>query len=77
MDKSIYGLKYSGLEWIEKSSKVYRLEALYSLKWTHVSGFWYKEEMVLLFYLDDCLMFHPSKDKIEKLYFSLQIEFKI
>ena len=25
---------------------------------------WYKEEMVIIFYIDDCLMFSPSKDKI-------------
>ena len=25
---------------------------------------WYREEMVLLFYVDDCLMFSPSKEKL-------------
>ena len=38
---------------------------------------WYKEEMVLLFYVDDCLMFSPYKDKIDEVYASLQEYFKI
>ena len=38
---------------------------------------WYKEETVLLFYVDDCLMFSTSKDKIYELYASLQAYFKI
>ena len=33
--------------------------------------------MVLLFYVDDCLMFIPSKDKIDEVYDSLQEDFKI
>ena len=37
---------------------------------------WYKEEMVLLFYVDDCLIFSPSKDKIDEVYTSLQAYFK-
>ena len=33
--------------------------------------------MVLLFYVGDCLMFSPSKDKIDEVYASLQTYFKI
>ena len=33
--------------------------------------------MVLLFYVDDCLMFSPSKDKIYEVYASLHADFKI
>ena len=38
---------------------------------------WYIEDMVLLFYVDDCLMFIPSKDKVCDVYASLQADFKI
>ena len=34
-------------------------------------------KMVLLFYVDDCLMFSPSKDKTDEVYASLQAYFKI
>ena len=33
--------------------------------------------MFLLFYVDDCLMFSPSKYKIDEVYASLQAYFKI
>ena len=33
--------------------------------------------MFLLFYVDDCLMFSPSKDKTDEVYASLQAYFKI
>ena len=33
--------------------------------------------MVLLFYVDDWLMFSPSKDKIDEVYASIQEYFKI
>ena len=38
---------------------------------------WYKEEMVLLFYVDDCLIFSPFNYKIDEVYASLQKYFKI
>ena len=38
---------------------------------------WYKEEMVLLFNVDDCLMFSPYKDKIDELYASIKEDFNI
>ena len=38
---------------------------------------WYKEEIVLLFYVDDCLFFSPSKTKVDELYASLEAYFKI
>ena len=33
--------------------------------------------MVLIFYVYDCLMFSPSKDKIEEVYEPFQEDFKI
>ena len=33
--------------------------------------------MILLFYVDDCLMFSPCKDKFDELYASLQAYYKI
>ena len=38
---------------------------------------WYMEDMVPLFYFDDCLMFSHSKDKIDGVYASFQEYFKI
>ena len=38
---------------------------------------WYKEEMVLLFYIDECLMLSPSKDKIYEVYASIRAYLKI
>ena len=33
--------------------------------------------MILLFYVEDCLMVSPSKDKIDEVYASIQEEFNI
>ena len=33
--------------------------------------------MVTLFFVDDCLMFIPSKDKVDGVYASIQVDFKI
>ena len=49
---------------LRNSSKIWRLEGLSNLKWNPVYGIWYREEMVLLFHVDDDLMFSPSKEKI-------------
>ena len=40
-------------------------------------GVWYREEIDILFYVDDCLIFSPSKDKIDDIYAPLQVGFKI
>ena len=37
----------------------------------------YIEDMVILFYVGDCLMFSPSKYKIDDVYASIQEGFKI
>ena len=38
---------------------------------------WYKEEIILIFYVDDCLLFSLSKDKIDEVYASIQAYFKM
>ena len=38
---------------------------------------WYREDMVLLFYVGGCHIFSPSRDKIDDVYASLQADFKI
>ena len=38
---------------------------------------WYREEMVPIFYVGNCLIFSPSKDKIDDVHSSLQEDFKI
>ena len=38
---------------------------------------WYIEDMVLLFYVDDSIIFIPSNDKIGDVYASLQEYFNI
>ena len=53
------------------------MEARY-FSWSQVDPcVWYKEEKFLLFYVDDGLMFNPSKDKIDELYEYLQAYFDI
>ena len=37
----------------------------------------YREEIVLLFYVNNCLMFSPYMDKFDCFYASLQVDFKI
>ena len=74
-ENNFYGLKGVGLEWFEKLKE--GLEAIGFVQSQVYPYFWYKEEMVLLFYIGDCLMFSPSKDKIEEVYASIQTESKI
>ena len=38
---------------------------------------WYKEEMVLIFYVDYFLIFSPSKDKIDGVYASIWEDLKM
>ena len=38
---------------------------------------WYREYMVLLFYVDDSILFIPSKDKVDDVYASLQEYFNL
>ena len=75
LDKNLYVLKDAGLEWFEKHKK--GLETI-GFVWSQVNPcVWYKEEMFQLFYVDDCLMLSPYKDKIDELYANLQAYFKI
>ena len=70
LDKNLYGLKDSGLTWFEKIKK--DLEARGFVQSQLYPCLWYKEEMVLLFYVDGLIMFSPSKDKIDDIYSYLQ-----
>ena len=75
LDKNLYVLKDSGLELFEKLEE--GLEAIDSFQSQVDPCIWYKEEMVLLFYIADCLIFSPSKDKIDELFASLLSDFRI
>ena len=74
-DKNLYGLKYAGLEWFEKLKEGLKVTDSVHSK---VDPFlWYKEIMVLLFYVHDCLMFSSSEYKVDELYAYLQEGLKI
>ena len=75
MDTNIYGLKYAGLAWFGNIKKC--LEAIGFVQYQVDPGVWYREEIDILFYVDDCLIFSPSKDKIDDIYAPLQVGFKI
>ena len=63
IDNKLYGFKYSCLEWFEKLEE--GIEDRRLVKSQVDPCVCYKEEMVILFYIYDCLMFSPYKDKIE------------
>ena len=69
-DNNLYGLKDSGLAWFEKIEEFLADRGFIQSQVDPCV--WYKEEIVLLLYVDYCLMFSPSKDKIEEVYASLQ-----
>ena len=48
---------------------------MYNHNWIPVCE--YIEEMVLLFYVDYCLIFSPFKDKIDNVYNDLQADYNI
>ena len=75
LDKNLDGLKYAGLAWFEKLKEI--MEARYFVQSQVDPCVWYKEEIGLLFYVYDCLLFSPSKDKIDEVYASLQSNFNI
>ena len=63
------------MAWFEKRKEV--LEARYFSQ-SHVDPcICYKEEIVLIFYVDSRLIFIPIKDKIDEVYASLQAYFNI
>ena len=75
-DKNLDGLKDTGLTWFEKKIKE-ELEKRGFLQ-SHVDTcVCYREEMTLLLYVDDCIIFMPSKDEIDDRYASLQNGFNI
>ena len=67
----MYGIKDAGLEWSEKLKK--GLEDRNFVQSQVDTCLWYKEEMLLQFYINDCLMFSPYKYKIYELYLSSSI----
>ena len=75
LDKKLYDLKYAGLVWFEKLKE--GLEARYFFQSQVYPCVWYKEYIVLLFYVDECLMLGSSKDTIDEEYASLQEYFNI
>ena len=54
LDKNLYGLNDAVLAWFEKLKE--GLEARYFFQSQVDPYVWYKEEMFLLFYVDDCLI---------------------
>ena len=52
------------MAWFEKLKE--GLEARYVFQSQVDPCVWYKKEMVILFCVDDCLIFSPSKDKLMK-----------
>ena len=64
--KNVYGLKDAVLNWFEKLKEV--MEARGFVQYQVYLCVWYREEMVLLFYVHYCLMFISTKDKIDDVY---------
>ena len=75
LDKNLYGLKDAGLEWFEKIKE--GLEARYFFQSQVNPCVCYKEEMLLLFYVYDCIFFSHSKDKIDEVYAYFKAYFKV
>ena len=74
-EQKIFGSKDEGLSLFEKFKE--GLEARISFQSQLDPCVWYKEEMVLIFYVYDWLIFSPSKDKIDEVYAYLHEDFKI
>ena len=74
LKNSIYMLKESGIVWFENLKDIlgYRGFSISS-----VSLCILRDKIVLLFYVNDCLMLSPSNDNIDSVCASLQIGFKI
>ena len=73
--KNLYGLKDAGLTWFEKLKEGMEARYFDLSQVDHCVG--YKEELIPIFYVYDCLMFSPSKDKIDEVYASIHAYFKI
>ena len=60
---------------------VWKLKEVLEIRWFipyQVDSYvWYREYMVLLFYVDDCIMIRPYKDKTDDLHGYLQAGFNI
>ena len=64
LDKNLYGLRDAVMARFEKLKE--GLEARSFSQSQLEPCVWYKEEIVLLFYVDYCLKFSPSNDKIDE-----------
>ena len=60
--QKLYRLKDEDLAWFEKLKE--GLEARYFVQSQVGPCVWYKEEIAVIFYVDDCLIFSPFKYKI-------------
>ena len=63
------------MAWCEKRRR--SLEAIGFVKSQVYPCLLYREYVVLLFHVDDCLMFSPSEDIIYDVYASLQVDLNI
>ena len=59
---------------LKNSNSTCSPEVLSNIKCIYVYG---TEKIVLLFYVDDCIMFSLSRDKLDDVYASIQVYFKI
>ena len=77
LDKNVYGLKDTGLAWLENLKDSLELEGRGFPQSQVGHCAFYREYMVLLFYMDSCIMFSPYNDKVDDVYAYLQAYFKI
>ena len=75
LGNNLYGINNSGLTSFEKTKADLQVRGCVQYKVdTYV---WYREEIVILFYMDGFLVFITSKDKLYVVYASIQTELKI
>jgi histone deacetylase 1/2 len=70
LKKSLYGLKQASLNWFEKLKQGLMDQGFTPLEIDPC--LYLKENMVLLTYVDDCIIISPSRDSIDRLISSMQ-----
>ena len=75
LDKNLYGLKQAGLNWFETLKTA--LEKRGFRQSLIDPCCFLKDDIIVLVYVDDCLIFCPRSDSIDKLIDSLQQEFTL